>query len=239
MLFAPSLNIIHLMTPLPSPSKDQNASHDPMGPTGLASDHAHNDLLLDPSWDKRRAYGRIAISLHWLLAALILYQLVLGWWMIDLPKAPVGLRAGWFNWHKSWGLVIGLLMCLRLIWRMLHPVQVDGLRLSLWQLMLSKLNHLALYLCILLMPLSGFLGSNFTPYPVKFFGWALPRFLEPSADLKAVCSSVHESTAYTLMVLVTLHLLGALWHAIKRDGILSRMGIHMHPRGEKNSQNEK
>lgn len=186
----------------------------------------------------QRAYGRVAVWLHWVLAVLILYQLILGLWMIDLPKSPVGLRAGWFNWHKSVGLLIGLLMCLRLIWRLTHPVQVDGLHLSRWQLIVSKLNHWCLYLCLLLMPLSGFLGSNFTPYPVKFFGWVLPRFLDPSAPLKALCSSVHEYTSTILLFLISLHILGALWHAICKDGILSRMGLRDGSEREKNSQIE-
>ena len=94
-----------------------------------------------------------------------------------------------------------------------------------WQHLVSKLNHFCLYLTLLLMPLSGFLGSNFTPYPVKFFGWVLPRFLDPSPELKALCSLVHEFTSDTLIALIVLHLLGALWHGVKRDGVLSRMAI--------------
>ncbi len=173
----------------------------------------------------KRSYGRVAIGLHWLLVLAVFYQLALGLWMIDLPKVPVGLRAGWFNWHKSIGLVIGLLMCLRLAWRVTHALQDDGLKMPRWQHLVSKLNHFCLYLTLLLMPLSGFLGSNFTPYPVKFFGWVLPRFLDPSPELKALCSLVHEFTSYTLIALIVLHLLGALWHGVKRDGVLSRMAI--------------
>jgi len=208
------------MTFLPQSSPESSVSE-----SLVASDQ--NDQNHEAPERASHAYGRFAIFLHWLLAALIFYQLILGMWMIDLPKSPAGLRAGWFNWHKSVGLVIGLLMCLRLIWRLTHPVQADGIELSRWQLVVSKLNHFALYLCLLLMPLSGFLGSNFTPYPVKFFGLVLPRFLEPSSDLKAVCSMVHEFTSYALLVLISLHLTGAMWHAFKKDGLLSRMGLRL------------
>lgn len=186
---------------------------------------SQDDVKDDSSVDQRSAYGRLAIFLHWVLAALVVYQLVLGLWMIDLPKTPVGLRAGWFNWHKSVGLVIGLLMLLRWVWRLSHPVQNDGIHLSSWQLKVSRLNHFGLYFCLLLMPLSGFLGSNFTPYPVKFFGIVLPRFLDPSVELKSVCSWAHELTSYGLLFFILLHLTGAAWHALKRDGVLSRMGL--------------
>ncbi len=188
-------------------------------------------LGLDGSFDvevsqaSTRVFDRMAVGLHWLLALAIFYQLALGLWMIDLPKSPVGFRAGWFNWHKSIGLVIGLLMCLRLTWRLTHPPQKDDVPMPTWQRRVSQANHGFLYLSLLLMPLSGFLGSNFTPYPVKFFGWALPRFLDPSADLKLICSNVHLYTSYTLIFLIVLHLLGAMWHALKRDGVMARMSF--------------
>jgi cytochrome b561 len=207
-------------------SPESNASHE-SGSSVVSAVSEANDQGKNPS------YGRFAIFLHWVLAALIIYQLALGLWMIDLPKSPVGLRAGWFNWHKSMGLMIGLVMCLRLIWRLSHPVQADGIRLSLLQLTVSRLNHFGLYVCLLLMPLSGFLGSNFTPYPVKFFGLVLPRLMDPSPELKAWCSVVHEWTSYTLLLLITLHLMGALWHALKKDGVLSRMGLQSSSYGEK------
>jgi len=192
---------------------DPDAQSHPLGPD-----------LVEAS-DAKRSYGRVAVGLHWLLVLAVFYQLALGLWMIDLPKVPVGLRAAWFNWHKSIGLVIGLLMCLRLTWRVTHALQDDGLKMPRWQHLLSKSNHFCLYVTLLLMPLSGFLGSNFTPYPVKFFGWVLPRFLEPSSELKSLCSVVHAYTSYTLIALIVLHLLGALWHGVKRDGVLSRMAI--------------
>jgi cytochrome b561 len=61
--------------------------------------------LLDGSRDASPAvaYSRASVALHWLLAALLIAQLVLGWWMLDLPKTPPRLRAGWINEHKTIG----------------------------------------------------------------------------------------------------------------------------------------
>lgn len=194
-------------------------------PSNAAEVRLEQSSALQSSSERIRVYGRISIGLHWLLAMAIFYQLVLGFWMIELPKSPVGLRAGWFNWHKSIGLVIGLLMCLRLIWRLTHKPQADEIPMPTWQRMVSQANHLCLYVCLLLMPLSGFLGSNFTPYPVKFFGSELPRFLDPSSELKLLCSNVHFYTSCALIFLIGLHLLGALRHASQRDGVLARMSF--------------
>ena len=65
-------------------------------------------------------YTGLAIALHWLLAIGLVYQLWLGVWMGDIPKTPPGLRAEWFNWHKSVGIVLGLLIVLRGLWRLTH-----------------------------------------------------------------------------------------------------------------------
>ena len=65
----------------------------------------------------RDRYDKAAIALHWAIAALALAQIALGWWMIEIPKDPPGVRASWFNLHKSIGMTIGLLMLARLAWR--------------------------------------------------------------------------------------------------------------------------
>ena len=66
-------------------------------------------------------YNGVAIALHWIVAALVFAQLTLGWWMIEIPNEPPGQQAPWFNLHKSVGLTIGMLVLVRLGWRMKHP----------------------------------------------------------------------------------------------------------------------
>ena len=81
-----------------------------------------------------------------------------------------------------------------------------------------------MYACMFLMPLSGFLGSNFSPYPIKLFGWALPKWFAPDPEMKSLLSEVHELTATVFMALVALHFAAVLWHVwVKRDGLLRRM----------------
>src|SRR4051812_7851123 len=47
----------------------------------------------EPELDfEEHAFTRIAVLLHWLVACAILAQVVLGWWMLELPKTPAGLR---------------------------------------------------------------------------------------------------------------------------------------------------
>ena len=74
---------------------------------------------------QRNRYDRFSVTLHWLMAVLILGQIALGLWMLGLPKDGSGLRASWFNVHKSWGMVLGLLAAttVPLVSRSSHPTQ--------------------------------------------------------------------------------------------------------------------
>ena len=172
----------------------------------------------------RPRYDAVAIGFHWVVAALVLAQLALGWWMIELPKSPAGLRAGWFNVHKSIGITIGLLMLARLGWRARHPAPPLPASLPRWQALAARANHAALYACLIVMPLSGYLGSVFSGYPIKYFGVVLPHWGWASPALKELFSILHFGTVWLLMALIALHIGAALKHLlVNRDGVVARM----------------
>jgi cytochrome b561 len=169
-------------------------------------------------------YSRVAIALHWILAAALIYQIALGWWMLDLPKAPPGLRAGWFNVHKSIGISIAIVVLVRLAWRMGHRLgPAPGL--PAWQRHAAEWSHRLLYACMLGLPLSGYLGSAFSGYPVRYFGYVLPAWMQSWPAGKQFMSSLHWTLVWLFMGLVTLHVAAALWHWHRRDGVAARMGL--------------
>jgi cytochrome b561 len=169
-------------------------------------------------------YSRAAIAVHWLLALALFAQLALGWWMLDLPKSPPGLRAGWFNLHKSIGLTIALVVLVRVVWRATHRVPADD-ELPAWQRNAARLNHAALYACMLVIPLSGYLGSTFTKYPVRYFGVVLPDWNRDWPAAKQLMSSIHLGAVWLLMALIAVHVAAALWHWLRRDTVCARMGL--------------
>ena len=64
-------------------------------------------------------YTGVAIALHWLIAALILGQIAFGWYLQKVPrKTPE--RTVYVNLHKSTGLTLGLLILVRVGWRLTH-----------------------------------------------------------------------------------------------------------------------
>jgi len=170
-------------------------------------------------------YDRMLVVLHWVLAIGLFYQLGLGLWMEDIPKDPPGVRAGWFNLHKSIGICLGFLILWRLGWRVTHSVPAPPIGNTDFQNKLSQWAHRALYVCMVVLPVSGFMGSSFSPYPVKFFGLPLPKLWEPSPEGKELFSEIHEVSAFIMMIIIILHISAAIWHQwVKRDGLLSRMG---------------
>jgi cytochrome b561 len=122
------------------------------------------------------AYTRTAVALHWLIAICVIAQIARGLWMIGIPKDPPGIRAWWFNVHKSIGLTLGLMILFRVYWRITHRAPPLPETLPRWQRITAAASHHLLYLCMVVMPVSGYLGSSFTKYPIVFFGTKLPHW---------------------------------------------------------------
>ena len=170
-------------------------------------------------------YGRTARIAHWLIALLLLGQFALGFWLDTIPRntAP---RGYFINLHKSFGLVIGLLILLRIYWRFRHPPPPPHIVIAPWQQRLAAATHHLLYVCMVVMPLSGYLASNFSRHGIKFFNavtWV--PWGPDDKTLYALFNLTHKVTAALLLALVMLHLLAALWHALRRDGIFSRIWL--------------
>lgn len=169
-------------------------------------------------------YAATAIFLHWLIVFFVFAQLVLGWWMIDIPKSPPGPRAWWFNLHKSIGLTIGVLMLARLGWRLSHAVPPLPDSVPRWQRNAARVSHFLLYACLILQPLWGYLGSTFTKYPINYFGLTLPHWGWDSPALKDLFSALHLGTAWLLTAVIAVHIAAALKHLlVNRDGVFQRM----------------
>ena len=169
-------------------------------------------------------YTRTAIILHWLIAACVLVQVTLGLWMIGIPKSPPGMRAWWFNLHKSIGITLGMLILVRVLWRLAHRVPPLPLTMPRWERVAAKANHLLLYVCMIIMPLTGYLGSSFTKYPILYFGMRLPHWGWEAPELKELCSQIHYATVVVFITLIAVHTAAALKHwLIDRDDVFRRM----------------
>lgn len=162
-------------------------------------------------------YGGGAIALHWLQAVLVLGLLILGWTMVDLPKGPDKTWA--FALHKSLGQCALLLIWVRIFWRRRHPpVPLNG-----WEARLALLTHRLMYVLLVVVPMAGYLSASFTKYPMKFFGVPMPKVGWPDEGVNGVFNSVHKFSVVVLAVLIGMHLVGVVYHLVRRDGRLGRM----------------
>ena len=169
-------------------------------------------------------YTRTAVLLHWMIAALLFAEFAHGWWMQEIPKQPPGIRADAFNLHKSVGLLLLALVLVRLGWRLAHrpPVLLPVAR---WQAVLARSNHVLLYAMMVAMPLSGYLGSVFSGYPIKWFGLMLPAWGWADPAIKELMSSVHLATSWILLASTSLHVAGTIKHAIAGERVMARMSL--------------
>ena len=168
-------------------------------------------------------YTRVAILLHWLMAALLVALFGLGWYMVDLPKGS-DERSWFFALHKSIGLTIALLACIRLCWRFTHSAPALPETVPLWQRRIAGLNHRLLYLMMVVQPVSGYISSSFSGYKTKFWGLALPHWGWKSPELNELFTNIHGISSLVLLFLIVLHLLGASVHLYRGEfSLLSRM----------------
>jgi cytochrome b561 len=167
-------------------------------------------------------YSPLAKALHWTVALIVIGLIPVGLVMADLKPGPLQDRL--FVLHESFGVTVLALMVLRAVrrWRG-HPAPYPGL--PHWERRLSTSVHHALYALLLLTPVLGWLALSAYGLGPSFFGVAeLPRLLPKDEPLSKILFPIHEASALLIAGLATLHIAGALRHALlKRDDLIWRM----------------
>jgi cytochrome b561 len=168
------------------------------------------------------SWGSIAKCLHWVVAALVLGQFVLGWWAVRAPLSP--LKLDLFVWHKSFGMLILALMGVRLAWRLAN--RAPALPASPpWERLAAHAVHALLYALLVAMPLSGWVVSSAANVPFRIF-WLLPlpRLVGPSREVAELFADLHLLLFVALSLLLLLHVVAALrHHLVLGDDVLTRM----------------
>jgi len=176
-----------------------------------------------------QGWGALARFFHWTMAALIIAMLIFGTIMVDWPDAELQTKFALYQWHKSFGFVVLGLLVLRALWRWVQPVPPLPPGASRFTRRASALSHGALYALMAIMPVTGYLMSatNTLGVPTRIFGVIdVPHLLGPDARLEALFKTMHAWSATVLMVLVAVHVLAAVKHAvIDRDGVWTRMVV--------------
>ena len=189
-------------------------------------------------------YTTTAKILHWLIALGIFGMFALGWYMTDLPKeAPKQMaydlfdwgiytwqlaeeaspRTFYFNLHKSIGVTIFALIIIRILWRVTHKPPALLTTYKAWERKLATGAHHTLYLLMVALPLSGIIMAIASKYGIKWFGLAFIGGLD-NKPLREVFVEVHEIIGIVILVVIIVHILGALKHKfIDKDDTLNRI----------------
>lgn len=165
-------------------------------------------------------YHPLLVALHWILAVLIIAALALGALvMVKIPNTdPMKFEA--LRSHMIGGTLILGLVLVRLVVRIRteHPAPPSAGHPLLDRL--AWASHRMLYVAVLGQAISGLVMALQTGLPaILFGGGALPVdfWVYP-------IRTVHYLFSRMLMVLIALHIAGALYHTLLlRDGLLRRM----------------
>ena len=176
-------------------------------------------------------YGTLSKGLHWAMAAIILILIGVGIYMADLPTDTAEQKQyayQFFGLHKSFGVVVLLLIVVRLVWLRVSPAPALPAVFDAKEQLITKLVKVGLYGLMILVPLSGYLMSNAGGYPINFFGLGeLPALIGKSKEIGGIAHEAHEIMGFTILGLILLHVAGAVKHRIKdkngESDILKRM----------------
>jgi cytochrome b561 len=168
-------------------------------------------------------YSAVARWLHWLIALLIIWNVVSG---IGHEALPRDQRAVVMGLHMSSGILILGLSVIRLLWRVTHrPPPLPGF-MKPWQVGLAHATHWGFYALMIILPLSGWIMVSSAPFPIKWFGLVdLPKFGVTREDaITGIAGEGHEVLGFVMLAMVLLHIGAALWHQFSvRDNLMARM----------------
>ena len=166
-------------------------------------------------------YSSAAIFLHWTLAALLLFQLSLGWRLDVLDGVP---RFVAFQLHKSIGIAILLLSLARIAIRLMvrRPASVEASPLLAF---LASATHGLLYFVMIAGPLTGWIVVSTAKVKLNtmLFGLVPWPHLPLGSAWSKPAETAHGLIGLLLAGLIVLHVVGALRHHLLREDLIARM----------------
>ena len=165
-------------------------------------------------------YGSISKIFHWLSAAVLLIQIPLGFYLVDLDFGEKRLTIE--SIHVLLGLSIFYLIVLRLTYKLFNPTPSLSNSLFPGQKMIAKLNHIFLYISIIIISISGVLKKLFNGEMLDLFLFDLE--IKDNFELAELFYDIHILSNYTLIALISLHIFAVLIHKLVfKENLLKRI----------------
>ncbi len=179
-------------------------------------------------------WGSVSRGLHWVSAALIIFGLTHGYWMANMLARSE--RLPHYKWHSIIFLYFGLLLLLRIVWRLGEPTPEQPAGSAAWERFAAHAGHYALYALMIALLVTGYM--NWSAFPVRFdaqraplieltlFGvWKVPAVHSVlNRDVFKFWEGLHMYLSWAMAGLVVVHVLAALrHHLIKGNAVMRRM----------------
>ena len=161
--------------------------------------------------------------IHWLSALVLVFLFFSGWYMVDLDY-----YSNWYQTLPDVHQLIGVgLLCLwlykiiRLFW-ITNPSPIATLKPA--EQLAASAVKLLFYLLVMLLCCTGYLMSTGGDQHALLDLITLPSLIIFESDTLDLLGSTHKYMAYSIMILVLLHMLAALKHHFyDKDATLRRM----------------
>jgi cytochrome b561 len=172
-------------------------------------------------FDSDSVYGWISILLHWLTAIVIIVLWFIGKGIMSAEPESVDAQR---QLHVSIAAGAWLAIMIRIIWRFRsgHP-HIRGQTLLIHRV--AKVAHYAMLIVLLLMLISGPLIVWTGGHSIAVFDWfTISGPIGESESARELAWFIHSNSAWMLLVLVLLHIGGALKHLMfHADDTIARM----------------
>lgn len=161
--------------------------------------------------------------LHWLMAPMVIVQLLIGVTMIaSLSYYPLLLAI-----HRPLGVLILVFAVVRLANRLTHRLPPFLTTMGPLERRIASWSEYLLYALLLIQPLVGWAMLSAARFPITLAGpLRLPGIAPHDLDLYAVLRQAHNVFALLLFLTFTAHVCAVLFHTlVLRDGLLDRMAV--------------
>jgi cytochrome b561 len=182
-----------------------------------------NDTISEARAGFSRRHPTLVILFHWLTVAVIVAGVA-----FVLTREEIGardLKRLLLEQHRSLGLLVLVLVGLRLLTRVWHRRQLVTHDLPWVLTLVSGAGHWGLYLLMVSTPLLGWALTSAHGQDATVFGLVtLPPLVVEDTDLADTLADWHLLSAWSLLGLVGIHAVAALWHHfVRRDTVLHAM----------------
>jgi len=175
----------------------------------------------------RSRYDGVAIALHWITVFLVLSLFALGelWGFAQRP-----LRGELVMLHMSLGILLGLAVVARIVWRLMPGHKVTPASTGPTDT-LARMVHWLLYALLVVQSLFGWVVRWSEGEAMSFFGLLIPSPLTPvSRATHHQLQDLHGWVGWAIVIVALGHGAAAFYHHfVLRDSVL----VRMLPRGAK------